>query len=49
MSEQAKPADAALRVKATESLMIEKGLVDPKARITKIMAFSVARSRPAKE
>jgi nitrile hydratase len=31
MSEQAKPADAALRVKAIESLMIEKGLVDPKA------------------
>jgi nitrile hydratase len=31
MSEQAKPADAALRVKAIESLMIEKSLVDPKA------------------
>ena len=31
MSEHAKPADAALRVKAIESLMIEKGLVDPKA------------------
>jgi nitrile hydratase len=31
MSEPAKPADAALRVKAIESLMIEKGLVDPKA------------------
>jgi nitrile hydratase len=31
MSEHAKPGDAALRVKAIESLMIEKGLVDPKA------------------
>jgi nitrile hydratase len=31
MSEDVKPTDAALRVKAIESLMIEKGLVDPKA------------------
>ena len=31
MSDDAKPTDAALRVKAIESLMIEKGLVDPKA------------------
>ncbi len=31
MSEQTKPGDAALRVKAIESLMVEKGLVDPKA------------------
>jgi len=31
MSDHATPGDAALRVKAIESLMIEKGLVDPKA------------------
>jgi nitrile hydratase len=31
MSEHANPGDAALRVKAIESLMVEKGLVDPKA------------------
>jgi nitrile hydratase len=31
MSEDVKPTDAALRVKAIESLMIEKGLVDPSA------------------
>ena len=32
-SHQATPSDPALRVKALESLLVEKGLVDPKALV----------------